>query len=145
MMWNSYFEYKDGHLYWRIDPSTHINKGTKAGTLGSNGYIRVRLSGKMYQAHRIVYEMHYGSIPTGMYIDHINGVKHDNRVENLQCVTPLQNVSRRTDSFGSRFIKRTQKYEARKQYDGKRYSLGHYGTLGGAYMANRMFFVNRGA
>lgn len=37
-------------------------------------------------AHRVIWEMHNGEVPEGMEIDHINGVKHDNRIENLRCV-----------------------------------------------------------
>lgn len=42
--------------------------------------------------HRLVYEAFNGTIPEGLQIDHINGVKNDNRLVNLRCVTPRENI-----------------------------------------------------
>ena len=41
--------------------------------------------------HRIVYEMHFGRIKDGLEIDHINGIRHDNRIENLRAVSKSVN------------------------------------------------------
>ena len=46
---------------------------------------------KWYYIHRMVWEAFRGPIPEGMQIDHINGVKDDNRLANLRCVTPKEN------------------------------------------------------
>ena len=51
---------------------------------GKRGYRKI---------HRLVYEAFVGAIPNGMQIDHINGVHHDNRPENLRCVTQSENQS----------------------------------------------------
>lgn len=45
--------------------------------------------------------MHNGDVPDGMEIDHINGIKHDNRIENLRCVDRFvncKNAAMRTDN-----------------------------------------------
>lgn len=42
--------------------------------------------------HRVVYKEFVGPIPKGMEIDHINNVKTDNRLENLQMLSRLQNI-----------------------------------------------------
>jgi hypothetical protein len=42
--------------------------------------------------HRVVYEAFIGDIPKGMEIDHINNVKIDNRLENLQLLSKLDNI-----------------------------------------------------
>lgn len=41
--------------------------------------------------HRVVWEAVHGPIPDGLFINHINGVKHDNRIENLELVTASEN------------------------------------------------------
>ena len=49
---------------------------------------------KMGYVHRFVWEAFNGPIPKGMTIDHINGDKTDNRLSNLQLLTPSQNNSK---------------------------------------------------
>lgn len=44
-------------------------------------------------AHRLTYETFVGPIPPGMQINHKNGIKDDNRLENLEVVTPSQNTA----------------------------------------------------
>jgi hypothetical protein len=56
----------------------------------SEGYTVVNLSGREY-VHRIIWEMHYGSIPKGMEVDHINHRRADNRLENLRLVSRQDN------------------------------------------------------
>lgn len=44
------------------------------------------------KVHRLVYEAFKGKIPDGLQINHINCIKDDNRLHNLEVVTPLENV-----------------------------------------------------
>lgn len=61
------------------------------------GYQYVNLSEfgkrKMFAVHRLVASTFIGSIPLGQTINHKNGMKHDNRVENLEIVTVQMNIS----------------------------------------------------
>lgn len=50
------------------------------GGLNSSGYGKIRHKGKMQRAHRISYELHYGSIPPGMQVCH--------RCDVRSCVNP---------------------------------------------------------
>ena len=54
--------------------------------------------------HRIIYQLVHGPIPEGMEIDHINGVKDDNRPENLRAVTHQRNLqaARAMKTWGKR-------------------------------------------
>lgn len=65
--------------------------------IDKNGYQRVGLykNGvqKWYLVHRLVYEAFYGEIPNGMQVNHINEIKTDNRLENLNLMTPKENIN----------------------------------------------------
>ena len=99
MDWNKIYEYRDGELYWK----TPAKIGNKAGCY-SRGYLRCRYKGKIYQGHRIIYEMHHGKIRGGYFIDHIDGNTLNNKIENIRLVTPLDNnrnmALRRASSSG---------------------------------------------
>ena len=49
---------------------------------------------KSYAQHRFVYEVFKGKIPPNLEIDHINNIKTDNRIKNLQLLTHKQNVEK---------------------------------------------------
>jgi len=59
----------------------------------SKGYIRIYVPptngkgrGHYEMEHRMVWEWHNGKIPKGYIIHHLNGIKTDNRIENLVCI-----------------------------------------------------------
>ena len=61
-------------------------------SLISNGYLQCTLFRKRFYIHRLVYEAWIGNIPNGYDIDHINGIKTDNRVSNLRAVSRSENL-----------------------------------------------------
>ena len=69
--------------------------GKEVGAVQPTGYRRVGawVNGKCVncQAHRVVWEAVNGEIPDGLFINHINGVKTDNRIKNLELVTMSEN------------------------------------------------------
>lgn len=140
-MWNEYLYYKNGKLYWKISTNRNAKAGSKVGGKCSNGYISIGLLGKRYYAHRVIWEMHNGPIPKELTIDHINGVRDDNRIENLQLLTQTQNNQRRFNTKG--YSLHRGKYLAQKKFNRKEYNLGVYGTKCGAYMAHKLFFIKR--
>lgn len=53
-------------------------------------------------AHRLVFHVKKGPIPDGLCINHINGVKSDNRPDNLEAVTYKENTKHAREALGVR-------------------------------------------
>lgn len=60
---NDVFEYRDGQLYWKIRPANRVKVGDIAGSKNNKGYLLFDFKGKKHHAHRVIWEMHYGTIP----------------------------------------------------------------------------------
>jgi hypothetical protein len=60
-------------------------------TLRAHGYYELT-TGKRTLMHRYVYEKEVGKIPNGYDIHHINELKSDNRVENLECLPKAEHT-----------------------------------------------------
>ena len=87
---NELFEYKNGILYSKVDRyKTAIKKGNVVGSISNQGYLRTCINYKSYKLHRLIFMMFYGYMP--VEIDHVNGNKTDNRIENLREVSHSQN------------------------------------------------------
>lgn len=93
------FDYRDGNLYWRHKVNKRHGISNPAGTVNSLGYRVVTINGKKIHAHRLVWLWHGLDLPE--QIDHINGNRADNRIENLRaadCVTNAFNAKLKTDN-----------------------------------------------
>ncbi len=101
----------------------------------SDEYPRVYFKGKNLLVHRVVYIMHYGFIPEGLQIDHINRDKSDYRIKNLRAVPQEVNMENtgvmknNTSGFkGVVFHKPSGKWFGRKMQHGKRKNTSYYLT-----------------
>lgn len=118
----SIFDYKDGEIY---------RKPERSGTPDGGGYIQTGIRGRYYKNHRLIFMMHHGYCPE--YVDHINGNKTDNRIENLRPATRNQNQYNRsfqsnnkTGIKGVSWDKSSKKWKARISVDGKDTLLGKF-------------------
>ena len=88
------FDYKDGQLIWK-ESRQSAKYGRIVGKPNAAGYIRIYINSKRIMAHRLIWMFHNGDIPVGLDIDHINGLRNDNRIENLRVATRCQNQCNR--------------------------------------------------
>lgn len=134
------FDYReDGVLLWKIN-KRHTNVGDEAGRLSSHRYprteyLRIKIAGRSYGAHRIVWLWHHGYLPEHE-IDHINRVSTDNRIENLREVTRTCNLrntgnhSQNTSGVkGVNYHKGHGKWEAKIQADRKIIHVGEHDSF----------------
>jgi hypothetical protein len=100
------------------DRSPNIKVGVPLTKPNATGYLTITFKNKTYQTHRIAWLFVYGGFPR--IIDHINGIKSDNRICNLREATRSQNGMNRaipknnTSGYkGVSFMKETGKWRAR--------------------------------
>lgn len=108
--------------------------GSVAGCNNGQGYIRIYVDGKPFKAHRLVWLYEFGEWPAHE-LDHINGNRSDNRIENLRDVLRTQNNKNRPTHKnnavgikGVSFNKRSKRWVAQIQYNGSKKGLGYFDT-----------------
>jgi len=89
------FEYRDGYLYWKgvSHPNKQYLLDKPAGSIHKTGYRHITWRGKIHKSHRLIFMLHYGYLPPE--VDHINGDRADNRIENLRPATRSENQCNR--------------------------------------------------
>ena len=143
-----------GDLVWKVKRPGFAKIGGIAGHTDDNhrghAYRKITVLGKVYKAHRVVWTMHYGDIPDGMDIDHINGNCLDNRLQNLRAVSQkdnTQNIDKaRSDSstgirgvfpIRSKVTGDITRYRVTVNAYGKRVHIGYFKDADGAEAAYR--------
>ena len=119
----------------------NMRMGSTAGCVRKNGYVKIVVDNRDYQAHRLAFLAMTGSFPVGQ-VDHRNGVRNDNRWQNLRDVSGAENgrnrglASNNASGYqGVSWIKRDQRWQASIEDGGKRRSLGLYRTPEDAHAA----------
>jgi hypothetical protein len=138
------FDYvsQTGHLYWRAKGRGRV-KTRPAGTILSTGYIGVVIGEKRHFAHRICWAIHFGKWPSDQ-IDHINGIKIDNRICNLREATNSQNgknariPSNNTSGVcGVTYDKVNKRWRSIIKVNGKQIHLGRWSSFEDAVVARK--------
>jgi hypothetical protein len=148
------YEPETGHMYWLerdavlfdntpARSATHRARnwnsawaGARAFTaISPEGYLRGAIFNKSFSAHRVAWVLAYGRWPTDE-IDHINGIRSDNRLVNLReasSTTNKMNSARRLDNksgvTGVHWCKQQSRWQAEIKKHGKRIHLGFFSDI----------------
>ena len=133
-----------GKLTWKsLRNSKRV--GEEAKCLDASGYIQINVAGTLVKGHRLAWLLHFGVWPSGQ-IDHINGVRNDNRIANLRCVNNQINCQNQRNgvrpnrtgllgvSIRSNGPAETM-YRAKIQINGRQVHLGGHATPEAAHAA----------
>ena len=136
---NEYLEYKDGNLYWKKLNSTRTKIGDQAGYM-RKGYLNIGFNCKEYPLHHLVFFMFKGYLPK--LIDHIDGNKLNNKIENLREASINENArnckkpSHNTSGYkGVCWAKSKNKWQANITVKNKLLFLGRFDDPLEAYKA----------
>lgn len=147
------YDPETGVLTWRERPAALFKPGRrpaaamaatwnacnagKAALTSNNGqgYLTGGVFGTVYRAHRVIWAIYHGAWPTGE-IDHINGIRSDNRIANLREVSRAQNArnvgkgrANTSGHGGVNWHKRSGKWQARIRTGGKTIFLGDFNNI----------------
>jgi hypothetical protein len=150
------YEPETGKLYWRERPEKMCETQRAAltwnarfankeafTTAHTDGYLSGCIFRRRYQAHRIIWALYFGEWPAGQ-IDHINGVRTDNRLANLRDVSQSdnqRNAARRRDNIsgvtGVYWNKNERKWMAQINGDKRQIHLGYFTNIDDAVAARK--------
>ena len=143
-----------GILVWRPRPVHMFANATQASrwngrnalkeaflTRNTCGHLQGSILGRKYLAHRVIWAFHTGLWPE-LTIDHINGVRDDNRIENLRLVSLTENCRNRrlqaNNTSGLNGIRfRDNKWQARITVGQKNIHLGVFSSRDEAITARK--------
>ncbi len=133
------YDETSGEFRWKVKPCKGRHVGDVAGNLNTNGYVQIRIKGKLYMSHRLAWLYVHGEWPKDQ-IDHIDGNRSNNRLNNLRSVSNRENACNQKSHregrlFGSHYSKHDKKWRARIEINGKRISLGLFPTEQDAHEA----------
>lgn len=88
--WNDYFYYDESsptYLRHKIQRQNVIKDAPAGNIRKRDGYISVRLLNNTYQGHRVVWELLKGSLNIHDVVDHIDGDRSNNSIDNLRVIS----------------------------------------------------------
>lgn len=95
-------------------------------------YVKLAYNGRFFQYHNVVWFLNNGPIPTGYTVDHVDGNKLNNKIENLRLASPKQQTYNtrgygKTSKFkGVDFNKKAGKWFSRIMINGSSIWLGSF-------------------
>ena len=131
-----------GIFTWKVSRGT-AREGNIAGYKTNNGYIAIKISGIFYKAHRLAWLYIHGKFPD-YEVDHLDGVKDNNRILNLRSVTHSVNgknqrkpVNNTSGIIGVVWYKTSNKWRAQIKVEGKQIHIGYFSDIADAAKARK--------
>jgi len=148
-------DFASGTLTWKLRERKHFTSARAQSSFNKNfvgkralnaihpdGYKTGILLGRAYLTHRVLLAMHIGYWPE--YVDHINGNRADNRIENLREVTKVQNgrntampTTNTSGHIGVSWNSRDKRWSAYITLNRKRKALGNFKELQAAIFCRK--------
>jgi len=149
------YEPETGALTWKRRDDVSAPWNTKyAGkaalaALNSDGYLAGCINNVCYRAHRVIWKWYHGADP--LQIDHINGVRDDNRIVNLRNVTRAENMrnaklssANTSGATGVCWDKRCNKWQAHIMVNGNHHNIGVFTDFNEAVAARKLAELKHG-
>lgn len=136
------YDPETGEFTYRVRRGA-FTPGKPAGNVSKKGHVKIYVDRQFYAAHRLAWLYVYGEFPE-KYLDHINRIRHDNRISNLREVTPRENNENMSPSTrgksgypGVYWIEKSGRWIARINAGRKQYQVGQFLTKDEAMAARK--------
>jgi hypothetical protein len=141
----SFFKSKRAYVQWNKRYADKLAGTTK----NDSGYVIISINKELFRAHRLAWMFVYGTMPTNQ-IDHINGVRNDNRLGNLRDTKQGENhknkrlLSTNKTGYHGITMHTSGKYRVKAWSKNVQYNLGYYLKIDDAIAARKKFEAENG-
>ena len=116
---------RTGEFRWKKPTARCTKPWSLAGFVSHHGYWQISFYGSSWMAHRLAWLMYHGEDLGQQEIDHIDGNKLNNAIDNLRVASPTEN-QHNIKRKGFYWHKKDKKWRARGYHEGSQIDLGSF-------------------